>query len=167
MRLNLVPFLEVRMSFLEGFLSNLSEERAPSGEGWPFFTSVALLPFPQISLIMPGFRERPLSPDTVQAWPRLRFCCSGSSWWSTSWQQLLIASSFLSLRPDSQRKTGLLGGEERLGHSDLDRFTRIKVQNWISLFFLGKTARIQKKERFIRTPSNRCGPNSSISRLLI
>ena len=42
-----------------------------------------------------------------------------------------------------------------------DRFTRTKVQNWIPLFYLGKTARIQKKEGFIRAPPNRYGPSSS------
>ena len=53
---------------------------------------------------------------------------------------------------------------KNLGHSDLDRFTWTKVQNWISLFFQGKTARIQKKEGFIRTPPNRYGPSSSLSK---
>ena len=54
--------------------------------------------------------------------------------------------------------------EKHLGHSDLDRFTRTKVQNWISLVFKGRTARIQKKEGFIRTSPDRYGPSSSLSK---
>ena len=51
-----------------------------------------------------------------------------------------------------------LEGKERRRHSDLDPFTRTKVQNCISLVFKGKTARIQKKEGFIRTPPNQILP---------
>ena len=36
-----------------------------------------------------------------------------------------------------------------------------------SPFFYGKTARIQKKEGFIRTPPNRYGPSSSLSNFLL
>ena len=39
------------------------------------------------------------------------------------------------------------------------------VQNWISLFFLERMARIQKKEGFRRTPPNCYGPSSSLSNL--
>ena len=40
---------------------------------------------------------------------------------------------------------------KNMGHSSLDGFKWIKVQNWISLF-QGEMARIQKEEGLIRTP---------------
>ena len=48
-----------------------------------------------------------------------------------------------------------------MGHSDLDRFTRSGPDFPI---FKGKTTRIRKKEGFIRTPPNRNGPRSSLSK---
>ena len=52
---------------------------------------------------------------------------------------------------------------KNLGHSDLDRFTRTKVQNCISCFWREKAPEFTKKEGFIRTPPNRYGPSSSLS----
>ena len=49
---------------------------------------------------------------------------------------------------------------KNLGHSNLDGFaTQAKVQIWISLVFLGKMTRIQKKEGFTQTPPSRYGPS--------
>ena len=52
---------------------------------------------------------------------------------------------------------------ENLGHSDLDRFTWTK--SWTEFLDISReTVRVQEKEGFIRTPPNRYGPSSSLSK---
>ena len=53
--------------------------------------------------------------------------------------------------------------EERTGTIAIRPFYTNRSSEPNFPFFLGKTARIQKKEGFIRTPSNRYGPSSSLS----